>query len=89
MFDDMLIKNDQLNTRIDLIHPIVLEVVVKYITEINPECLNEVSITPESNYNLRNRCRFLQPKLNTNEYQYNSFRYPVSTVEFFTIQFEN
>ena len=66
MYDDMLIRNDQLNTRMDLIYPIVLEV-FKYITEINPEYLNELSITPESNHNLRNRCRFLQPKSNTNE----------------------
>ena len=42
---------------------------------MNPAYLNELLITHESKYELRNRSRLLQPKFNTYRYEYNSFRY--------------
>ena len=70
-YDDMLRMSGQLSIRMDLVRLLAIEV-FKCVNGTNPVYLNELFITPESNYDLRNKSRLLQPKY---KYGYNSFRY--------------
>ena len=72
--DDMLRMSGQLSIRMNLVRLLAIEV-FKCVNGTNPVYLNELFITPESNYDLRNKSRLLQPKFNTYKYGYNSFRY--------------
>ena len=64
----------QLSIRMNLVRLLAIEI-VKCLNGMNPAYLNELLITHESKYELRNRSRLLQPKFNTYRYGYNSFRY--------------
>ena len=73
-YDDVLRMSGQLSIRMNLVRLLAIEV-FKCINGINPVYLNELFITPESKYDLRNKSSLLQPKFNTYKYGYNSFRY--------------
>ena len=63
-YDDMLRMSGQLSIRINLVRLLAIEV-FKCVNGTNPVYLNELFITPESKYDLRNKSRLLQPKFNT------------------------
>ena len=73
-YDDVLRMSGQLSIRMNLVRLLAIEV-FKCVNGINPVYLNELFITPESKYDLRNKSSLLQPKFNTYKYGYNSFRY--------------
>ena len=60
----MLKMSGQLSIRINLVRLLAIEI-FKCLNGMNPEYLNELLITHESKYELRNRSRLLQPKFNT------------------------
>ena len=73
-YDVMLKMSGQLSIRINLVRLLAIEI-FKCLNDMNPAYLNELLITHQSKYELRNRSRLLQPKFNTYMYGYNSFRY--------------
>ena len=73
-FDVMLKMSGQLSIHMNLVRLLAIEI-FKCLNGMNPAYLNELLITHESKYELRNRSRLLQPKFNTYRYGYNSFRY--------------
>ena len=73
-YDVMLKMSGQLSIRMNLVRLLAIEI-FKCLNGMNPAYLNELLITHESKYELRNRSRLLQPKFNTYRYGYNSFRY--------------
>ena len=60
--------------RIYLMRLVAIEI-FKCSRGVNPLYLNDMFINKESNYNLRDQSRLLQPKFNTKRYGYRSFQY--------------
>ena len=70
-YDDMLRMNGRLSIRMNLVRLLAIEV-FKCVNGTNHVYLNELFITHESNFDLRNKSRILLPKFNTYKYGYNS-----------------
>ena len=73
-YDDMLQRSGQLRIRINLMRLVAIEI-FKCSRGGNSLYLNDMFINKESNYNLRDQSRLLQPKFNTKRYGYRSFQY--------------
>ena len=73
-YDDMLQRSGQLRIRINLMLLVAIGI-FKCSRGVNPLYLNDMFSNKESNYNLRDKSRLLQPKFNTKRYGYRSFHY--------------
>ena len=73
-YNVMLKMSDKLSICKNIVRLLAIEI-LKFIHGLNPAYLNELVITHESKYDLRNRSRLLQPRFNTYRYGYNSFIY--------------